>query len=515
MMRARSVSCAGALIVLCFSFALSGVTAAESENDGPASSGAEISQCHIPGVESWVECGTLAVPLDHNMRDGETIEVGFARLPALTAAPASTPLFVLAGGPGQAALSLVGGVNQFFTEFRRQHDIVFIDQRGVGRSAALDCELPEENLYAPAHEFFDAELLADCLAQLPGDLSHFSTFNAVRDFDAVRSALGYDRVHLYGGSYGSRAAIAYVALLPENVDRVVLDGAAPPALPIGLFGASAAAAFEGMIERCEAVRDCRDRFPDIAGDLDRALSVFDSGPVSLSKANPTTGEPTEILLRRATAFNLLRVLLYAPSTTVMLPLIIERMAVEDYRPLFGLIALLGNMEVVNTLLNLNIVCNEDFPFWSKDALASDAQNSFDRDASHLLFGKVCPEWPAWDMEDRSRYEFSSDHPTLILSGRGDPVTPPSNGDQTQLLFTHSRHIVAEQAGHIVAFTECGADIVTQFLDGAAPEIVDATCLGEATYPAFVLDGMGLLAVPEEPGADSDETQPTSKKGADQ
>lgn len=454
---------------------------------------AQPSPCHLPGIEAWVECGELDVPLDHGQPSGEQITIGYARLPAVVPSEGATPLFVLAGGPGQSAVGLAGQINASLSKVRRERDIVLVDQRGIGRSSPLSCELEMDQPYAPEFEFFDPDVLAACLAQLPAGLGAFNTFNAVQDFDAVRQHLGYSQVQLYGGSYGSRAAIAYVALLPQSVERVVLDGVAPPAVPIGLFGQSAAAAYERVLARCAQDTDCAQRFPDTRSQWREIMQRLERGPVELTLPNPTTGADEPVRLFKAGVVGLMRMLLYAPETAAMLPLAIDRLYNEDYRPLLSLLAAIGRSEIINPVVNLNIVCNEDYPRWSPESAVADADNSFGGDASHRLWSAACPSWPSYQLSDEQRYDFVSDIPALLLSGAGDPVTPPAQAETAVQSFSNSRHVVVAAGAHIVGMSECGDKVLASFLSGTAPSDLETNCFADQQAPAFVLDSMGSLS----------------------
>ena len=87
-------------------------------------------------------CGVLTVPEDYDRPGGRLRRRRVAVVPAL--GPGGEPLFVLAGGPGQAATAFYAGVAPAFGPLARTHDIVLVDQRGTGGSARLDCRFPND-----------------------------------------------------------------------------------------------------------------------------------------------------------------------------------------------------------------------------------------------------------------------------------------------------------------------------------------------------------------------------------
>ena len=155
------------------------------------------------------KCTTLAVPEDPAAPDGRRIDLDIAVLPATSRGAAPDPLFFITGGPGQAALESYVSVSPAFSRVNRERDVVLVDQRGTGGSNALRCDLPDEFNELDADAAQRRAWLADCLASLPGDPRLYTTSVAIRDLDAVRAALGYEQVNLYGISYGTRVAQAY------------------------------------------------------------------------------------------------------------------------------------------------------------------------------------------------------------------------------------------------------------------------------------------------------------------
>ena len=179
----------------------------------------------LPGVAA--ECGRLSVPEDRADPAAGSIEIFVARVPSLNAEPRPDPLVIAAGGPGQSAADFYLSARAAFEQIRRDRDILVVDQRGTGRSAALDC--PQVN--AASLDQTDAEALPDlmraCLAELGGDPRSYTTSVAVADLDAVREALGIDAWSVYGVSYGTRVAQHYLRRYPAHTRALILDGVVP------------------------------------------------------------------------------------------------------------------------------------------------------------------------------------------------------------------------------------------------------------------------------------------------
>ncbi|MCG8462295.1 MAG: alpha/beta hydrolase, partial [Holophagales bacterium] len=207
---------------------LGGTALSGSAGPARADDRVDLMPCHLPGLEEQILCGELDVYENPDSTPSRRISLDIAVVPARAAQPAAEPLFVLAGGPGQAATDLVAMVSQMLDGVRRQRDLVFVDQRGTGGSNPLHCELGDPiDLFAATA--FPTERITECRDTLSrlADLKLYTTFHAMPDLDRVRRALGYERIALWGSSYGTRAALVYASLFPRHTHALVLDGTAP------------------------------------------------------------------------------------------------------------------------------------------------------------------------------------------------------------------------------------------------------------------------------------------------
>jgi len=236
------------------------------------------------------ECGVLNVAENPSEPHGRQIGLHVARIGAISRRKQPDPLFVLAGGPGAAAGAFYAAAAPAFARIVRERDIVLVDQRGTGGSNALDCAQPEER---GGHES-EKELVArtrECLASLTGhaDVRYYTTSLAVSDLEAVRAALGYERINLYGASYGTRVAQQYIRHFPAHTRSVVLDGVVPVEEPMGLTTAlDAEAALDDILRRCADEPACRERFGDPAADYRAVRTALKVSTVPISVPDPLT-----------------------------------------------------------------------------------------------------------------------------------------------------------------------------------------------------------------------------------
>ena len=214
----------------------------------------KLADCRLPGLERAALCGSHEVWEDRQGRAGRRIALQIAVIPARRRGAEPDPLVVLAGGPGQGAIALAPQVIALFSRLNDARDIVLVDQRGTGGSNPLDCD-PDDgaSLQSVFEDSLPEKMVRDCLASLDADPRHYATTTAVADLDEVLGAMGYARVNLWGGSYGTRVALEFVRRHPGRVRTATLDGVAPMGMKLPLsFVADGEAAFDRLVADCEA-----------------------------------------------------------------------------------------------------------------------------------------------------------------------------------------------------------------------------------------------------------------------
>jgi pimeloyl-ACP methyl ester carboxylesterase len=464
----------------------------------------KLEPCRLRGVEHDALCGVLQRPLNPAQPQGPSIGVHVAVLPALARNKKPDPVFLLAGGPGQSAIGLAAAAEGQFARLLNRRDVVLVDQRGVGRSAPLACDDDEPS--APLAGRLDddgvARLVARCreaLQKLPdGDLRQYTTTIAMQDLDAVRAALGAERINLIGGSYGTRAGLEYARQFPRRVRRLVLDGVAPPdmALPAA-FSPDGQAALDAVFTACEADAGCRGRHPQLR---ERWRAFGATLPKALPVTHPLTGAVETITVTRNLLAAQVRLPLYAPALAAALPAAMERAMRGDLGPLLAMsLGLSARRETQMAMgMHFSVVCAEDLPrlAQSQDSPGADFGTQFAE-----LYTRACADWPRGEVPPAFYTMPALAAPALVLSGGADPVTPPRHGARTaQALGASARHVVVPQAGHGVMALPCLRDALFRFIDAdtdAAAQQVDAGCARAVPRPpAFV----PLAPAAPQPGA---------------
>lgn len=463
--------------------------------------GAAQAACREPGLPQETRCGSVERPLDPARPDGPRIAVHYIVVPALARQRHEDPVVLLAGGPGQSAIALAPALMPLFSTLNHRRDLLFVDQRGTGRSAPLTCPSPAvEPLAAAGDPALRTARLRDCLARLQalphGDLRQYTTTIAMADLEAVRQALGAPRLNLVGASYGTRAALEYQRQFPQAVRRMVLDGVAPPDMVLPASASpDAQAAFDAMLAACEAdAGGCARRFPTLRADVARLLASL---PRDLAVPHPLTGAPDRLRLDRRSLLQLLRGPLYAPAIAAALPQAIHDAARGREAPLAGLASLgmVRGPAAVAAGQHLSVLCAEDLPRMSTAAEPPGADFG---DALAADYLEACAVWPRGEVPTAFYTIPPAPQPVLLLSGGLDPVTPPRHAGRTAAaLGPKAVHRVAPHAGHGVLSLPCGRELLSRFIeadDDAAALAIEADCLaGVPRPPAF--ESIGREAAP--------------------
>lgn len=426
--------------------------------------------CRLKGVAHEALCGVVKRPLDPaQATGGVTIDVHYAVLPAVARNKKPDPVLFFAGGPGQSAIELASTVSSLLARFGNRRDIILVDQRGTGKSAALGCDkvdpwMPLAQQLDPKRAVARIKACVQALSRLPhGDLRQYTTTIAMGDADAVRRALGVERVNLVGMSYGTRAALEYMRLHPKHVRSAVLDGVVPPDM---VLPASASmdnqAAFDAVLQACDGDEACHKRLVDLRGRWDGLLA---SMPRTVTLTHPMSGRPETLTLEADTLRSAVRWPLYMPLLASALPQAIDEAARGRFEPIAALAGALSSGGAQRTAegMHFAVVCAEDWPrlAQSQDAPGRDFGDSFLR-----TYREMCEGWPAAAVPQTFYDVPKSEVPVLLLSGGADPVTPPRHGERTaRMLGEKAIHVVVPQASHGVLSVPCIRDAVYRFVDG--------------------------------------------------
>lgn len=466
----------------------------------PAASALELSDCRIsagpgyPGIKA--RCGTFLRPLNPEVPQSAQLQLRVAVVPALDLNPEPDPLVPLAGGPGGGAIQFYAGYFTAFEPVRRNRDILLLDQRGTGGSERMDCPSDDDIVEGQYSEELTLEFTRSCLEQLPHDPRYFTTSVAVADLEALRQELGYPSLNLLGTSYGSRVAQHFARRFPDSTRTIILDGVAPPQVPLGPEIASEAQrALDEILDRCLNDPPCNERFPEIDLDFESVRTLLDEAPVQVELSDPITGKRETLLFGRNELAAALRLLAYQPRSMAIIPLLIHEAAHENFVPLAAQFQLtVSNLADALALgMHNTVVCTEDLPFVDRDAIDFAAlAETYIGALQFEALETICSAWPRGPIDPGFAEPLATNIPVLLLSGEADPITPPRYADLAAVELGNARHIIGERQGHGQLGAGCMPKIIAEFVSTADPDAPDIGCLEKAFIMPFFLDFSGPM-----------------------
>ncbi len=454
--------------------------------------------CERPNAPEPLLCGLLTVWENTATRTGRQIELSIVVIPAATEKPPTDPVFVLEGGPGGAATKRA--VSSIYSGPVRARDIVLVDQRGTGDSHQLQCDLGGAESMEPGKlpQMFPAEDVAACAEALSAnaDVFLYGSAEHADDLEAVRVALGYGKLNLRGGSYGTRAMMVYAQRYPDNVRTMFGIGVDSPIRSnMSERGVFAQRTLIGLGEMCRQSPECRAKAPDLFSMTSGLLASLAKKPRRVEIEDPTVaGETLSLDVGREWLAEKIRLNLYFAFTSQAYPWAVHRASMaDDWQPLVQLAIFIERMfrSAISNGVLLTVQCSESMDF--------DLDQARERGAA-TLFGNYRLEQQiqgcaAWPHEKRPPLGVVEPRvlpiPTLFLSGALDPVTPPEYAEEAQTLFPESHHIVLPEGQHgpfdLANSWVCVHQVWAEFLDEGSAESLDLTCVDTMTRPPFLLD----------------------------
>jgi pimeloyl-ACP methyl ester carboxylesterase len=456
-------------------------------------------------------CGHLSVLLDPTNTIPGIITLSIRRQLAATGT-ATTAVVALAGGPGQSATPFAQDDAQIVAPALKTDDLVVFDQRGTGYSGALKCSALNS-----------LTAITQCAMQVGPTRGLYTTDDTVADLEAIRKALGYTKLLLYGTSYGTKVALRYAAAYPNNVAGLILDSTVTPSGP-DVFDQPSYAAVPRVLDQICAGNACPG-IPDPNADLAKVLARLASGPVKGTYIE-SSGRAVHLPI---TADDVASVLLSGDEDPVLradFPAAIADAAEGHYALLAILVAhaVYGAVpsSTVDNPLFFDTECEElPFPWVRTDPAAQRAAEALAA-AKALPAGSFgpfsyqtayqdsttpyCAYWPFASAAPEPTVTTLPNVPTLIISGADDLRTPTSNAQAVAAMIPDATVVVVPQTGHSVLTTEfgsCAKNAVDAFLAGTP---ITTTCAPRVTpsylHPATLAPNSvaALKPLDGEPGA---------------
>ncbi len=457
--------------------------------------------------EAAISCGFVLVPEDHFSHTERTLRIAVAVFRDQSPGHQLDPVILLSGGPGEKTLANASQLASFLAPLYPNRDLIVFDQRGVGLSEpALECPgweqaqfevLDESDLEVVMQTTFDALMRCrDRLVNEGHNLAAYTTLQNAADVDAIRQALGYEQMNLYGGSYGSHLAQAVMRDFPEGIRSVVLTSIYPLERSLIIDATTSTAdALLQLVDRCMADEACNQAYPDLEKVLFEVVDRLNAEPLEITLTNPIDGQEYESVLTGDAAFSNLAALLYQTQLIPAIPQAIYDVYHEDYALITQLRSInLIFLEALSRGMEFSVLCADDLIGKTPaDLLAARAElppelNS-PRNSELLieygLFG-ICEKWPVEEAGAWVKEPVISELPTLLLAGEFDPVTPPEYGQLVASHLSQGYFYEFPGIGHdITIASACAREMAGAFLDDPT-QAPDDSCKVEAPPLAFDL-----------------------------
>jgi pimeloyl-ACP methyl ester carboxylesterase len=358
---------------------------------------------------------------------------------------------------------------------------VFVDQRGTGNSHGLGCDFYEKDADLQVHfnDMFPVDKIRACRDKLQkiAELRDYTTSIAVDDLDEVRGALGYERINLYGGSYGSVTAFEYLRRYGTHVRSAVLAGVTTPAMKLPLhFARGAQTTMDKLIDDCETGKKCHAAFPQLRADFATVLQQFEKGSVIFEMPHPKSNRIQPVRMSRGVFVEKLRLMLYSSTASERVPLLIHRAAQGDWVP-FGQAALTVRAAAIDSVsgMYLTVTCAEGTAAIAEEEIAIETKNTFMGDYRTRTHFRACQEWPRGNVSPDFYEPVRSDVPVLMLSNQYDPATPSEFVPAAAQFLPHSRQILTPNSGHGY-WSDCLRTVTAEFIAKGFANQLDTKCV---------------------------------------
>jgi pimeloyl-ACP methyl ester carboxylesterase len=432
------------------------------------------------------KCRTVWVPQDWAHPRGPQIPLTVAVLPATAATHRAAPLFSLAGWGGSAIISgLVDYTVQSFGQLNQSMDLVFVAQRGTPLSWPQSCrglEATGPGLRAAVRR---------CLASASRSPRHDTTAAAARDLDQVRKALGYNKINIYGGSYGVSMGLAYLQRYGAHVRTAVFYSGALLNVPLWqLVPVHAQQAFDQLARRCAAAPACARSYHP-AADLATVVSRLRAHPARVTITGPSGRPETVTITLTGFLDSVIDYYLASPDTAVLLPADLHAFARGQWAKVIsgrGLASASSSSAAPTQLQEITIRCGDAWAAENPARIAQQARLSLftpAKAAEAAWQQQLCAIWPH---DPGVSGVVRSTVPVVFVNGTADPADPPATVAAAPATMPNALLVTVPGGSHQVAATGCVAAQSTAFILAGKPAnraswAACARAQGHA-YPAF-------------------------------
>jgi pimeloyl-ACP methyl ester carboxylesterase len=484
---------------------------------GSAASGVMLTPCHVEDVKENLRCGVYNVFENRRTRTGRKLPLKIVVIPARHPHPDQGPIFYMAGGPGETATELASLVMGWGDA--EEHDVVLVDERGTGDGHRLDCKSPgsDDNLEGYLNGPFDPAAARACRDDLQTkyDLSQYTTPNFADDIDEVRGAMGYDKININAGSFGTYAAQIYMRRHGDHMRTAYLTSLVTLSDRVPLYHAEAAQlGLDQLFKDCDEDAACHAAYPKFRDHFATVLSKVRQQPVATFVKHPVSGVKTEIHLTERAFADAVRVMMYRSPSARELPFLIEQALAGDFSP-FAEAALRANRNIYTGArmgLHYCITCNEFVNRIRPEDIEPATRGSFLGSWRVRDQMAACQDWPKTELPNDYFEPFRLETPAVLVSGGTDSASPPKWGEVVKSYMPNAIHVVVPGGAHTPE-NDCTRSIRSALLRTGTTKGLDTGCMKKVQPAPFKLPAIGASRTgtdAQKPVLTTDETIPIPK-----
>ncbi|MEA2217818.1 MAG: hypothetical protein QOJ35_444 [Solirubrobacteraceae bacterium] len=467
-------------------------------------------------VTSALQCGSLDVPLDRTGAVPGAVHLVAERKVA-PSNPTNTAVVGLAGGPGQAALPLISDFADLLAPALASRDLLMFDQRGTGASNPLTCRLDAANLTNAG---------TSCASEIGARRGDYTTAESVEDLEALRANSGYDKLVIYGVSYGTKVALDYAARYPDRVAGLILDSVVLPAGPDPLQRSTFVAMRRVLAQLC-AGTECHGISGNPVGDLAARVRSLARKPLH-GLLTSARGVRQRVQVVRSDLFDVMLTGDLNPTLRAELPGALTSARRGDSAPLIRLVARSAGIisfpdqaagsEFSDAVFAATLCEEGNFPWNRAGSQTTRAQqiNAVARGLGDAAFSPfdtatalttemvtLCLGWPVASPGSPPPGPLPN-VPTLVINGAADIRTPLEDAATITTLIPDAQVLAVPFTGHSAAVSDltgtehCATRAIRQFF------------VGEAVTPCAATDNP-FSPTPVAP-THFDRLKPTGRKG---
>ncbi len=452
--------------------------------------GVTLTPCHVEDVKEELRCGVYNVFENRRTRTGRKLPLKIILIHARQPHPDQGPIFYMAGGPGEAATELADLVIGWGDA--DEHDVVLVDERGTGDGHRLDCKSPEsdDNLERYLNGPFDSEVARACReeSQKKFDLSQYTTPNFVDDINEIRAAMGYDKINLNGGSFGTYAAQIYMRRHREHARSAYLTSLVTLTNRVPLYHAEAAQlGLDQLFKDCDQDAACHAAYPRFRENFAAVLNKVREAPVATWVKHPVTGARTDIHLTERAFADAVRTMMYRSQKARELPFLIEQALAGDFSP-FAEAALRSSRDIYSggrMGLHYCITCNEFVRRIHPEEIEPATRASFLGSWRARDQMAACKHWSKTDLPVDYFEPFSLETPAVLVSGATDSASPPKWGEVVKSYMPNAIHVVVPGDAHTPE-NECTRSIRHELFRTGTTHGLDTSCMTKVQRAPFKL-----------------------------